>query len=258
MRPAELRAEFQAAGFVVIRGFLPPTELRLLDEQLARYVTDVVPHLSAGDAFYEDRSRPETLKQLHRIEQDAFFAEYLGHPLWSQVAENLLGERVRRPQGAEWFNKPPGTAHATPPHQDNFYFCLNPPQVLTMWLALDPVDEENGCLRYIPGSHLRGIRPHARTATLGFSQGISDYGDMDRQLEVPISAEPGDVLIHHGNTIHRADANQSPVRHRRSFGMVFQAASCVRDEAAFERYLQSSRQQHRELGIANDAGKVGS
>ncbi len=118
-----------------------------------------------------------------------------------------------------------------------------------MWLALDAVDEENGCLRYIPGSHLRGIRPHARTSTLGFSQGIADYGEADFKQEVPVPAEPGDVLIHHGNTIHRADANRSLVRHRRSFGMVFQGQCSVRDEVAFERYLQSSRQQHQELGL---------
>lgn len=249
VNPATLRDEFVAEGYVVIRGFLSGGQLSMLREQLDRYIRDVVPGLGTGDAFYEDRSRPETLKQLHRIEQDAFFAGYLGHSLWRHTAESLLGEEVRLPQGAEWFNKPPATQHATPPHQDNFYFCLSPPQVLTMWLALDAVDEENGCLRYIPGSHLRGIRPHARTSTLGFSQGIADYGEADFKQEVPVPAEPGDVLIHHGNTIHRADANRSLVRHRRSFGMVFQGRSSVRDEVAFERYLQSSRQQHQELGL---------
>ncbi|MFM7056468.1 MAG: phytanoyl-CoA dioxygenase family protein [Planctomycetota bacterium] len=249
VNPGTLRDEFVAEGYVVIRGFLSGGQLAMLREQLERYIREVVPGLGGGDAFYEDRSRPETLKQLHRIEQDAFFAGYLGHSLWRHTAEALLGEPVRSPQGAEWFNKPPATAHATPPHQDNFYFCLAPPQVLTMWLALDDVDEENGCLRYVPGSHKRGIRPHTRTSTLGFSQGIADYDKEDRRQEVAVPAEPGDVLIHHGNTIHRADANRSLVRHRRSFGMVFQGQSSVRDELAFERYLQSSRQQHQELGV---------
>ena len=248
MNPTELKQTYEADGFVVIRGFLGPQALGELKENLDRYIREVVPGLPDGDAFYDDRSRPETLKQLNRLQQDPFFAEYLRNPLWQTTAESLLAEPVWV-HGAEWFNKPPHTEHPTPPHQDNYYFCLTPPQVLTMWLALDPVDEENGCLRYLKGSHLLGLRPHHRTKTLGFSQGISNYSDVDRAQEIAIPANPGDVLIHHGNTIHRADANRSSTRHRRSFGMVFQAVSCIRDEAAFQRYSQSSKVQHQELGL---------
>ena len=243
-----LKQTYDVDGVIVIRGFLPPDELKLLKDNLDRYVREVVPTLPDTDAFYEDKSRPETLKQLNRIQQDPFFANYLKHPIWNQTAVALLGEAAIV-HGAEWFNKPPNTHHITPPHQDNFYFCLKPPKVLTMWLALDPVDEENGCLRYVKGSHLLGIRPHRRTKTLGFSQGISDYGDADIANETPVIAQPGDVLIHHGNTIHRADANRSNVRHRRSFAMVFQGVSCVRDETAFNRYLESSKAQHQEMGL---------
>lgn len=244
-----LKSDFERDGYVVVREFLKGVDLKLLKDNLDRYIRDVVPLVAAGDAFYEDRQRPETLKQLHRIEQDAFFKDYLDHPMWREAAEALLGEKVHTPEGAEWFNKPPNTNHVTPAHQDNFYFCLRPSQVLTMWLALDTVDEENGCLRYVRGSHLLGIRPHSRTKTLGFSQGISDFGEDDLAHEVPVHAKPGDVLIHHGNTIHRADANKSPTRHRRSFGMVFKGLSCVRDEVAYRRYLDSSNQQHQEMGI---------
>ena len=63
----------------------------------------------------------------------------------------------------EWFNKPPLSTAGTPPHQDNYYFCLNPCNVLTIWMALDVVDDENACMRYVAGSHLEGVRPHARS-----------------------------------------------------------------------------------------------
>lgn len=171
-------------------------------------------------------------------------------PLWRATAEALLGELVQQPEGAEWFNKPPGSNHPTPPHQDNYYFCLHPPQVLTMWLPLDNVDEENGCLRYVRGSHLRGIRPHGKTATLGFSQGIIDYREADYAQEVAVFASPGDVLIHHGNTIHQADVNRSATRHRRSFAMIFRGVSARRDEAAYARYKQQIQLQHQELVLS--------
>lgn len=247
MNATNLKSEFDARGFVVVRGFLLGDELTQLQDNVARYIRDVVPTVADTDAFYEDRLRPETLKQLHRMEQDAFFAEYLKHPLWKSLAEVLLGEPAHFPKGTEWFNKPPGTQHITPPHQDNYYFCLKPPQVLTMWLALDSADEENGCLRYLPGSHQHGVRPHSRTTTLGFSQGVDDFGDAERGREVAVPAQPGDVLIHHGNTIHRADANRSTTRHRRSFGMVFHGVSSQRDEDTFRKYLESVESQHANL-----------
>ena len=70
---------------------------------------------------------------------------------------------------------------------------------------MDRIDESNGCLRYIPGSHRLGVRPHQTTKVLGFSQGISDYNDEDRRREVTVLLEPGDALAHHGNMIHRAE-----------------------------------------------------
>lgn len=242
------QSQYDADGYVVIRQLLPANDFAALTQNLERYIREVVPGLPDADAFYDDRSRPETLKQLQHMECDPFFADYPNHPAWKGVAERLLGEEARG-QGTEWFNKPPGTNHATPPHQDNYYFCLTPPQVLTMWLALDPVDEENGCLRYVPGSHLRGVRPHGRTQTLGFSQGITDYGPEDFAHEVPIVLQPGDVVIHHGNTIHRADANRSTTRHRRSFALVFKGISCRRDEEAFARYRAAAQAQHSALGL---------
>src|SRR5437016_4971877 len=127
MNLAALKSSYDSEGFVVVRGFLPPNELANLQANLDRYIREVVPDLPDGDAFYEDKSRPETLKQLNRVHQDPFFAKYLRHPLWLSLAEGLLGEPAWA-HGAEWFNKPPNTQHPTPPHQDNYYFCLTPPQ----------------------------------------------------------------------------------------------------------------------------------
>ncbi|MBT7862833.1 MAG: phytanoyl-CoA dioxygenase family protein, partial [Gemmatimonadetes bacterium] len=104
-------------------------------------------------------------------------------------------------------------------------------------LAQDTVDEENGCVRYLPGSHREGMRPHQRTDILGFSQGISDYGAEDRRCEVPICAEPGDLLVHHSLTVHRADANPSP-RPRRALGLVYFAERAQENAERADLYRQ--------------------
>jgi phytanoyl-CoA hydroxylase len=242
------KSDFDRDGFVVVPDFLPPVELQPLQENLDRYIREVVPTLPDADAFFDDRSRPETLKQMQRMGRDPFFEEYAGNAHWVALAEALLGESAVADQ-PEWFNKPAGTNHVTPPHQDNYYFCLTPPSVLTIWLALDAVDAENGCLRYVVGSHQCGYRPHAKSHILGFSQGITDYGPADFAHERAVLLQPGDAVVHHGMTIHRADANLSTTRHRRSFAMVFKGASCRRDSIAFDRYLASARQQHQEMGL---------
>ena len=239
---------YDQQGFVIVRQLLNPDDFAELQENLARYVREVVPNLPDADAFYHDRSRPDTLKQLQRMGGDPYFGQYIQNSKWTALAQALVGEPVSADQ-PEWFNKPPGTNHVTPPHQDNYYFCLTPSNVVTIWMALDKVDAENGCLRYVAGSHLNGYRTHAKSRILGFSQGISDYTPDDFTREVAVPLQPGDVVAHHGMTIHRADANMSATRHRRSFAIVFKGQSCQRDEAAYARYLASAREQHQEMGL---------
>jgi len=88
-----------------------------------------------------------------------------------------------------------------------------------------------------------------RTRILGFSQGITDYSPDDFTREVAVPHQPGDAVAHHGMTIHRADANMSATRQRRSFAMVFRGASCQRDKITFARYLASAREQHEDMGL---------
>ncbi len=242
------KQDFDRDGFAIVRQFLTPAEFSELSGELERYIRDVVPGLSDADAFYQVRERPETLKQLQHMQGDPFFLSYTRHPKWQDLASTLVGETAAC-ESPEWFNKPAGVEHPTPPHQDNYYFNLQPSNVVTIWLALDHVDDENGCLRYLPGSHLRGFRPHGRSNVLGFSQGITDYGAEDFSTERKIHLQPGDAVAHHGMTVHRAEPNRSADRNRRAFAMVYKGISCRRDEESFARYQAAAKQQHEQMGL---------
>ena len=89
-----------------------------------------------------------------------------------QVAENCLGSKVVG-KNLQYFNKVPKVSKPTPPHQDGFYFRIKPQRAVTGWLALDPADESNGCLRYVRGSADGPLRPHGFSGVLGFSQTIT-------------------------------------------------------------------------------------
>jgi phytanoyl-CoA hydroxylase len=152
------------------------------------------------------------------------------------------------PHDAAYFNKLPIVGDITPPHQDGFYFHLQPCEALTLWLALDDVDEENGCIRYVRGSHQQGMRHHRRTEVLGFSQGIADFGtESDIANEVAACVSPGDLIVHHALTIHRADANRSP-RPRRALGFVYFSAAAQVDEISSAEYQRQLAEDLHEKG----------
>lgn len=245
----QLKEDFDRDGFIAIRPFLNQLEIERVRNRMDDYVRNIAPLLPREHVFYEEKGRPETLKQLQYVSNyDPFFGRLFFSEALVGLAELLLGGPVRC-EHLQWFNKPAGVGQPTPPHQDGYYWMLEPNEGVTMWLALDPVDEGNGCVRYISGSHRRGLRDHSRTKTLGFSQGIADYGDADRAAEIPMRAQPGDLLVHHGLTVHRADNNASD-RPRRALGFVYYARHARVDAARLEAY------QNKLAGEMKAAGKI--
>ena len=239
---------FEQDGFVAVPGFCDAGGLRTIEAELSRFIAERVPALPAEHVFYEDKADAATLKQIQRLhEYDQFFGEFFeGKP--RRLAGELLGEAVVG-KNLQYFNKPPALGQATPPHQDGHYFMLEPCSALTMWMALDVVDEENGCVRYVRGSHERDLRPHGRTQTLGFSQGITDFGnESDQRDEVACLANPGDLLAHHALTIHRADANASATRSRRALGFIYYGKCAREDVAAHQAYKQKLEKEMAEAG----------
>lgn len=213
---------FQRDGYVFLPGFLDAAEVQELHTELRRFIDEVAPTMPREEVYFEDKQDRSTLKQLQRMfRYDPYFHRMMFGSKFEELAATLLEHPVRG-INMQYFNKPPQVGQATPPHQDGYYFQLEPQEAVTMWLALERADEQNGCVRYLRGSHLRGMRPHARTNTLGFSQGITDFGsETDQEHAVVFPAEPGDLLVHHAMTVHWADANRSLDRNRRAMGFIY-------------------------------------
>ena len=246
---AERLQRFEANGFVALPQFVTGQELTQLTANVDRFIRDVVPDMPLDHVFYENKNDPTTLKQIQQMgNHDPWFHELFTNSRFREVAELLLDGPVV-PKNMQYFNKPPGIGQPTPPHQDGFYFMLDPCEAVTMWFALDHVDEENGCVRYVRGSHKQGMRAHARTQTLGFSQGIADWPtDADRQHELACPAEPGDLLVHDAMTIHRADRNRSATRSRRALGFIYYSHHAREDAEAHAAYQRRLAEDMKAIG----------
>ena len=230
------QSKFREDGFIFLPGFLSEKEISEVLEHLENLIFEKVPNMPPEHAFYEDKNDLSTLKQLQVLyKYDPFFYGMMFNSRFEKLAKLLLDDEVIG-KNMQYFNKPPRIGQPTPPHQDGFYFMLNPNEALTMWLGLDNVDEENGCVRYLKGSHLKGMRPHAKTQTLGFSQGISDYRLQDKNNETWFKTKPGDLLVHHALTVHRADNNKSNNRTRKALGFIYYAEKAKEDTVAKEEY----------------------
>jgi phytanoyl-CoA hydroxylase len=243
-----LTRSFQQDGFLCLRGFLGPEEMARMDADLDRFVREIVPTMPRADAMFEDYDDPTTLKQITCLDRfDPEFDRLREDRRFVELAELLLDGPVRA-QNVEAFIKPPHRGRPTPPHQDGFYFCLSPNEALTFWISLDDIDEENGALCYVRGSHRHGVLPHGASNVLGFSQGIEGgYREALGEL-IKCPVRRGDCLVHHSLTIHLAPANPTG-RRRRAVGVVFFSERARFDEEARQRYKESLERQRAALGV---------
>lgn len=233
----EVTKSFNLNGFINIPNFFDSDDIENIIKETDRYIDEIAPDRPSNEIFYEDEDNPETLKQIQVMHQnDSFFKDLIEGKLM-KLAEIVLGETVK-PVNLQYFNKPPG-GQATPPHQDGYYFKLKPNLAVTMWLALEDVEKENGYVSYVQGSHRFGLRHHAKSGVLGFSQHMIDFGQPhDLANTVSFPAIKGDLLAHHSLTIHKAEGNTTKNRTRRVLGFIYYAKSSKVDEAAVKAYKE--------------------
>ncbi|KAJ2909776.1 hypothetical protein GGI21_001545 [Coemansia aciculifera] len=110
--------------------------------------------------------------------------------------------------------KQPGTGGAVPWHQDSTFAFTQPLSVCGFWIALEDSTLENGCLEYIPGSHLttpvtrRFIRKADKS---GMDVIILNTTAIPRSHDTgnPIQVAAGSLVLIDGQVLHRSSYNYS-------------------------------------------------
>ena len=142
-----------------------------------------------------------------------FAHEIVSHPRILDAVEALLGPDILV-WGATFFIKEPHTASYVSWHQDLRYWGLDSDAEVSAWLALSPVMEANGCMRFVPGSHRGALLPHLDTLAddnfLTRGQEAAVEIEEEETLCVPLS--PGQASFHHGRLLHASGPNRSDQR----------------------------------------------
>lgn len=117
--------------------------------------------------------------------------------------------------------KPPHNNTPTAWHQDEGYNKQPIPlRAVHFWIPLQPVNVENGCMWFVPGSHLGGLLPHhvvhlrpggATTHSLGATIATNSF-DSSRAVACPLPL--GGATAHHPLTLHYTGPNQSDTYRR--------------------------------------------
>lgn len=232
----------------------------LTEDQVARYHEDgyVIPEfrLSAG--------KLERIKQLHSalLERHPEFRDYCNalldyEPAFREFAEDpeildMVGQIIG-PDFALWnmsfFAKPAHGGKRTPWHQDGEYWPIRPLATCTVWLAVDAATPENGCLKFIRGSHKdQRLKAHSRTdatdVTLNQELDPSTYNEDEA---VDLVLEAGQISLHDVYLLHGSDANHSD-KPRRGMTMRFMPTTSLfdRDLAKEKAETQKIRDQSRQ------------
>ncbi len=163
------------------------------------------------------------------------------------VARQLLGQHARL-VFEHAILKPARTGPKTPWHQDEaFYPAGTKYKSLTIWMPLQDVDDENGCMRFIPRSQLGVLHEHRPLHGDPRIHALEAIGVDDAQaICCPLMA--GGATVHHYRTLHSAGPNLTEIP-RRAYALgfgVFSSKSVVPHEFSWNLDRPTARRR-REL-----------
>lgn len=143
-----------------------------------------------------------------------FVNEIVRSPKILDVVEAILGPDILV-WGSTFFIKEPHTESYVSWHQDLRYWGLDDEEgQVSAWLALGPVNQANGCMRFVPGSHKSDIVEHKDTfdSSNFLTRGQEADVEIDEDDVVHCELEPGQASFHHGKLLHASAPNRSDVR----------------------------------------------
>jgi ectoine hydroxylase-related dioxygenase (phytanoyl-CoA dioxygenase family) len=218
---------FHTEGYLYLGPVLSPAELKC-----AQAAYDRIMGLEDKPTTYKDLGQSDdeatpsrsVIQVLDMWRLDGAFHSIVSKSSLLDIIEALMGTPNIRLFHDQALYKIAKRGDEVPWHQDNGYWSMEPAAAISCWLALDDVNETNGCMRMIPGSHLNGAAEHHQAGGKGGSVVLQETA-VDDSLAVPVPMPAGCAMVHHCQTLHNTQPNTSP-RERRAFAIHYMPADC--------------------------------
>ncbi len=135
------------------------------------------------------------------------------HPAILDAVEDVIGPDILC-WGSSFFIKEARNPAFVSWHQDSTYWGLEPPDIITAWVALSDSNAANGAMRVIPGSHRMDQAPHRDTFSPDnlLSRGQEIAVAVDDREAAMLQLRAGEMSLHHVRLIHGSDPNPSDDR----------------------------------------------
>ena len=171
-------AQFGEQGFFTYQ-LLAGSWLRAVQHEADRLWAEAGKRFSPGQSWLANA----LINGVHR--DSAAIRDVLYRDPLVDVMTRLIGPNVKAASNQLAFKHPiaGGDGRVFDWHQDNAYGPLLPEDNLAVWLALDNMSLENGCLWVIPGSHQDGLTEHGAARE---SERIARAKNADRAVAVPV------------------------------------------------------------------------
>lgn len=146
-------------------------------------------------------------------------ARFVRAPRLGEVVAQLSGmTSVRVYHDQSLFKMP--QSNFTSWHLDTPFWSFHSPQAVTMWLALDDATPDNGCMQYLPGSHLTARMDKNLSIGADFEGLFKIYPEWRKIKPVNVPCRAGTVVFHNGLIAHAAGPNLTN-KARRAYAIAF-------------------------------------
>ena len=141
------------------------------------------------------------------------FAALIRNPRLVDAVSQIIGPDVLV-WSAGFFIKEPGSKSYVSWHQDLNYWGLDGDDEVTAWLTLTPATIENGCMRFVPGSHRKKDVPHVDSFAQDnlLTRGQEIAVEVDEASAVNVVLRAGQTSFHHGHMFHASGPNTTSAR----------------------------------------------
>lgn len=225
LTPEELDT-FNTNGFLILRNFADQKECEaILDVAKVHLKYKIEPIETEMDYGVKSQAyRTEvtdynsmqkdnhiTVRRLRQVyDRDILFKKWMENKKIRPILKQVLQDDVviTLAHHNSIMTKMPLSSTETSWHQDRRYWSYEGNNLVSVWLALDEENSENGVLEFIPGSHKMQFSEDQFGEKEYFD---SEYSENKSLIETKQSTvlHRGDVVIFHCKLLHRANENRT-------------------------------------------------